>query len=155
MEEKFAALKLNITAKNDLRICIKLCAAGIFGCRIRICSIWCASSRFLDLIKTLVYLISALHNNSMNKADLVNSVSAQTGETKTVVSSIVDATIKTIVDSVVDGKKVSILGFGSFEPRDRSARQGLNPKTGEKIAIPAKRVPTFSAGKQFKDSVQG
>ena len=110
---------------------------------------------FFDLIKTLVYLISALHNNSMNKADLVNSVSAQTGETKTVVSSIVDATIKTIVDSVVDGKKVSILGFGSFEPRDRSARQGLNPKTGEKIAIPAKRVPTFSAGKQFKDSVQG
>ena len=91
----------------------------------------------------------------MNKADLVNSVSAHTGETKTVVSSIVDATIKTIIDSVVDGKKVSILGFGSFEPRDRSARQGLNPKTGEKIAIPAKTVPTFSAGKQFKDSVQG
>ena len=155
MKEKFAASKSNNKAKNVPRICIKLCAAGIFGCRIRICSIWCASSRFLDLIKTLVYLISALHNNSMNKADLVNSVSAQTGETKTVVSSIVDATIKTIVDSVVDGKKVSILGFGSFEPRDRSARQGLNPKTGEKIAIPAKRVPTFSAGKQFKDSVQG
>jgi len=56
---------------------------------------------------------------------------------------------------VVEGKKVSILGFGSFEPRDRSARQGLNPKTGEKIAIPAKRVPTFSAGKLFKDRVQG
>ena len=107
------------------------------------------------MINTLVFLISALHNNSMNKADLVNLVSAQTGETKTVVSSIVDATIKTIVDSVVDGKKVSILGFGSFEPRDRSARQGLNPKTGEKIAIPAKRVPTFSAGKLFKDRVQG
>ena len=53
------------------------------------------------------------------------------------------------------GKKGSILGFGSFEPRDRSARQGLNPKTGEKIAIPAKRVPTFSAGKLFKDRVQG
>jgi len=155
MEEKSATSKLNNNAKYVPRICIKLCAAGIFGCRIRICSIWCASSRFLDLIKTLVYLISALHNNSMNKADLVNSVSAQTGETKTVVSSIVDATIKTIIDSVVDGKKVSILGFGSFEPRDRSARQGLNPKTGEKIAIPAKRVPTFSAGKQFKDSVQG
>ena len=155
MEEKSAASKLNNNAKYVPRICIKLCAAGIFGCRIRICSIWCASSRFLDLIKNLVYLISALYNNSMNKADLVNSVSAQTGETKTVVSSIVDTTIETIVDSVVEGKKVSILGFGSFEPRDRSARQGLNPKTGEKIAIPAKRVPTFSAGKQFKDSVQG
>ena len=54
---------------------------------------------------------------------------------------------KSIIDSVVEGKKVSILGFGSFEPRDRSARQGLNPKTGEKIAIPAKRVPAFTAGK--------
>ena len=55
----------------------------------------------------------------MNKADLVNLVSAAT-ETKTVVSSVVDTTIETIVDSVVEGK-VSILGFGSFEPRDRSA----------------------------------
>ena len=91
----------------------------------------------------------------MNKADLVNMVSAATGETKTVVSSIVDKTIDTIIDSVVEGKKVSLLGCGSFEPRDRSARQGLNPKTGEKIAIPAKRVPTFSAGKLFKDKVQG
>ena len=91
----------------------------------------------------------------MNKADLVNMVSAATGETKTVDSSIVDKTIDTIIESVVEGKKVSLLGFGSFEPRDRSARQGLNPKTGEKIAIPAKRVPTFSAGKLFKDRVQG
>ena len=87
----------------------------------------------------------------MNKADLVNLVAARTELTKTEVSLVVDAVIETIVDSVVEGKKVSILGFGSFEPRDRSARQGLNPKTGEKIAIPAKRVPTFSAGKLFKD----
>ena len=72
----------------------------------------------------------------MNKADLVNLVAARTELTKTDVSLVVDAAIETIVDSVVEGKKVSILGFGSFEPRDRSARQGLNPKTGEKIAIP-------------------
>ena len=73
----------------------------------------------------------------MNKADLVNLVAARTELTKTDVSLVVDAAIDTIIDSVVEGKKVSILGFGSFEPRDRSARQGLNPKTGEKIAIPA------------------
>lgn len=91
----------------------------------------------------------------MNKADLVNVVAARTELTKTEVSQVIDATIETIVDSVVDGKKVSILGFGSFEPRDRSARQGLNPKTGEKINIEAKRVPAFTAGKQFKDKVQG
>ena len=91
----------------------------------------------------------------MNKADLVNLVAARTELTKTDVSMVVDAAIDTIIDSVVEGKKVSILGFGSFEPRERSARQGLNPKTGEKIAIPAKRVPAFTAGKMFKDRVQG
>jgi DNA-binding protein HU-beta len=91
----------------------------------------------------------------MNKADLVNHVAARTELTKTEVSQVVDAAIDTIIDSVVEGKKVSILGFGSFEARDRSKRQGLNPKTGEKIKIPAKRVPAFTAGKLFKDKVQG
>ncbi len=91
----------------------------------------------------------------MNKADLVSIVAERTEQTKTDVAQIVDALIDTIVDSVVDGKKVSILGFGSFEPRNRSARQGLNPKTGEKIKIDAKRVPAFTAGKLFKDRVQG
>jgi DNA-binding protein HU-beta len=93
--------------------------------------------------------------NPMNKADLVNLVAARTELTKTDVSLVVDAAIETIIDSVVEGKKVSILGFGSFEPRERSERQGLNPKTGEKIKIPAKRVPAFTAGKLFKDRVQG
>ena len=65
----------------------------------------------------------------MNKADLVNLVSGNR-RNKTVVSSIVDTTIETIIQ--FGRQKVSILGFGSFEPRDRSARQGLNPKTGEK-----------------------
>ena len=91
----------------------------------------------------------------MNKADLVHLVAARTELTKTDVAQVVDALIDTIIDSVCDGKKVSILGFGSFEPRDRSARQGLNPKTGERIAIEAKRVPAFTAGKLFKDKVQG
>ena len=95
------------------------------------------------------------HPHPMNKADLVNLVAARTELTKTDVSLVVDAAIETIIDSVVEGKKVSILGFGSFEPRERSERQGLNPKTGEKIKIPAKRVPAFTAGKLFKDRVQG
>ncbi|MFN9694805.1 MAG: HU family DNA-binding protein [Synechococcaceae cyanobacterium] len=91
----------------------------------------------------------------MNKADLVNLVAIRTEQTKTDVAQVVDALIDTIVDSVVEGKKVSILGFGSFERRERSARQGLNPKTGEKIKIEAKSVPAFTAGKLFKDRVQG
>jgi DNA-binding protein HU-beta len=91
----------------------------------------------------------------MNKADLVNLVAARTEQTKTDVAQVVDALIDTIIDSVVEDKKVSILGFGSFEARQRSERQGLNPKTGEKIKIPAKKVPAFTAGKKFKDRVQG
>ena len=91
----------------------------------------------------------------MNKADLVNLVAARTELTKTDVSMVVDAAIETIIDSVVEGKKVSILGFGSFEPRERSARQGLNPKTGEKIAIPAKRVPAFTVeGGELTDTAK-
>ena len=89
----------------------------------------------------------------MNKAELVNRVAEDTNLTKTDVSRVVEATIEAIVESVSSGTKVSILGFGSFEPRERSARQGLNPKTGDKIDIPAKRVPTFTAGKRFKDKV--
>ncbi len=93
----------------------------------------------------------------MNKADLVNSVTNALSDfdlKRTDVSRVVEKTIETIMDSVVGGEKVSILGFGSFEPRERSARQGLNPKTGEPIQIPAKRVPTFTPGKMFKDRVQ-
>lgn len=100
-------------------------------------------------------LLSPEASIPMNKADLVNLVAARTELTKTDVAQVVDAAIDTIIDSVVEGKKVSILGFGSFEPRERSARQGLNPKTGQKIKIPAKRVPAFTAGKLFKDRVQG
>ena len=89
----------------------------------------------------------------MNKADLVNLVAARTELTKTDVSLVVDAAIDTIIDSVVEGKKVSILGFGSFEPRDRSARQGLNPQTGEKIKIKASKSVKFKAGAGLKASL--
>ena len=88
----------------------------------------------------------------MNKADLVNLVAARTELTKTDVSMVVDAAIDTIIDSVVEGKKVSILGFGSFEPRERSARQGLNPNTAKRLPSPL--LPA-TAGKMFKDRVQG
>ena len=131
---------------------------GPLGCRQVICSIRLARLSFLETNSFIGFLplTPLLHTIfPMNKADLVNLVAARTELTKTDVSLVVDAAIDTIIDSVVEGKKVSILGFGSFEPRDRSARQGLNPKTGEKIAIPAKRVPAFTAGKLFKDRVQG
>ena len=137
---------------------IKHCATGSFGCRSRPSSIRLAGFEKLLTFPSSGFVISQspfLLSFPMNKADLVNLVAARTELTKTDVSLVVDAAIDTIIDSVVEGKKVSILGFGSFEPRERSARQGLNPKTGEKIKIPAKRVPAFTAGKMFKDRVQG
>ena len=63
------------------------------------------------------------------------------------------ATIDTIMEAVAGGEKVTLVGFGSFEPRERQAREGRNPQTGETIAIAARTVPAFSAGKAFKDKV--
>jgi DNA-binding protein HU-beta len=57
------------------------------------------------------------------------------------------------MEAVSDGDKVTLVGFGSFESRERKAREGRNPKTGDKMEIPATRVPAFSAGKLFKDRV--
>ena len=108
-----------------------------------------------DVLTLILAALSLGDIASVSSTCKALAVAARTDLTKTDVSQVVDAAIETIVDSVVEGKKVSILGFGSFESRERSARQGLNPKTGEKIAIPAKKVPAFTAGKLFKERVQG
>ena len=63
------------------------------------------------------------------------------------------AAIETIVEAVSSGDKVTLVGFGSFESRERKAREGRNHKTNEKMEIPATRVPAFSAGKQFRERV--
>ena len=89
----------------------------------------------------------------MNKGELVSAVAQTTGVTKKEVDTIVSATLDKIVDIVATGGKVTLVGFGSFEPRDRKARDGRNPKTGEKITIPATTVPAFAAGKAFKEKV--
>ncbi|MEO0869611.1 MAG: HU family DNA-binding protein [Cyanobacteria bacterium J06642_11] len=77
-----------------------------------------------------------------------------TNLSKNVIDNIVSATIETVIDTVADGEKVTLIGFGSFEPRNRKARDGRNPKTGEVIKIPATTIPAFSAGKGFKDRVK-
>lgn len=67
---------------------------------------------------------------------------------------VVEVTMQTIIELVASGEKVSIAGFGTFEPRDRSARKGRNPQTGEELLIAPTRVPAFSAAKSFKDAVK-
>lgn len=89
----------------------------------------------------------------MNKADLVNSISEQTGLTKTKSNQVVDAMTTIIADALAKGDKVTLVGFGSFTTSERSARKGRNPKTGEVIEIPSKRVAKFKAGSELTKSV--
>lgn len=89
----------------------------------------------------------------MNKGELVDAISQKASVSKKEADAILTATVETIMAAVAGGNKVTIVGFGSFEPRDRSSREGRNPKTGEKMTIAATRVPAFAAGKSFKDKV--
>ncbi len=89
----------------------------------------------------------------MNKGELIDKVAESANVSKKQADAIVSATLDAIIDAVASGDKVTLVGFGSFEPRERKAREGRNPKTGEKMQIPASKVPAFSAGKLFKEQV--
>lgn len=89
----------------------------------------------------------------MNKTDLINAVAAKSNLTKKVAGDVVDAVFESITEALAAGDKVTLVGFGTFEVRDRAARMGVNPSTKEPIQIPATRVPAFKAGKALKESV--
>ncbi|MBD2438873.1 HU family DNA-binding protein [Nostoc sp. FACHB-110] len=89
----------------------------------------------------------------MNKAELIQAVAAKANVSQKQAETILNATTDTIVETVANGGKVILVGFGSFEARARKEREGRNPKTNEKMIIPATTVPAFSPGKQFKTEV--
>jgi DNA-binding protein HU-beta len=89
----------------------------------------------------------------MNKGELVDAVAEKASVTKKQADQVLSAAIETIIEAVSSGDKVTLVGFGSFEPRERKAREGRNPKTNEKMEIPATIVPAFSAGKLFRERV--
>lgn len=95
----------------------------------------------------------------MNKGELIDKVAEKASAsldkqiTKKDVYSVITATIDAIMEAVAEGKKVTLVGFGSFERRERKEREGRNPKTGDTMVIPATKVPAFSAGKLFKEKV--
>ena len=89
----------------------------------------------------------------MNKTELVEVVSSKAGVTKTEAQKVVTATLDAIVQGVVADGKVILPGFGTFETRQRSARNGRNPRTGEVIKIMATKAPAFKPGKGMKDAV--
>ena len=89
----------------------------------------------------------------MNKEELVQEVAKKAKTTQKDAAEIITACVDVITRTVAKGKKVTLVGFGTFEPRKRAARTGRNPQTGKEIQIPAKKVPVFSAGKKFREMV--
>ncbi len=89
----------------------------------------------------------------MNKAELVAAVAEKTGLSKKDSEKAVNAAFDAISETLVEGGKVQLVGFGSFETKTRNARVGRNPRTKEEIEIPASRMPAFKAGKALKDAV--
>ncbi|CAI8775719.1 DNA-binding protein HU [Bacillus licheniformis] len=90
----------------------------------------------------------------MNKKELIGAVAEATGQTKKDVELVVDSTFDVITSALKDGEKVKIHGFGNFEVRERAARKGRNPQSGEEIEIPATKAPAFKAAKALKDAIK-
>lgn len=89
----------------------------------------------------------------MNKNELVASVAEKAGLTKKDAEKALNAVFGSIQQALVEGDKVQVIGFGTFEVKERSARMGRNPRTNETIQIPASKNPVFKAGKALKDAV--
>ncbi|SPF54185.1 HU, DNA-binding transcriptional regulator, alpha subunit [Candidatus Desulfosporosinus infrequens] len=90
----------------------------------------------------------------MNKAELVSAVAEKADMSKKDAEKAVNAVFKVIEESLAQSEKVQLVGFGTFEVKDRAERTGRNPQTKEAILIPAAKVPGFKAGKALKDAVQ-
>ncbi|MDE5415363.1 MULTISPECIES: HU family DNA-binding protein [Alkalihalobacterium] len=90
----------------------------------------------------------------MNKTELINAVAEHSELTKKDVSTCVNSLFEVISDTLAKGESIQIIGFGNFEVRERAARKGRNPQTGEEIEIAASKTPAFKAGKQLKDAVK-
>ena len=89
----------------------------------------------------------------MKKTELIAAIADQSGLTKKDAEKALNAAIDTIINAVAEGDKIQLTGFGTFEQRQRNARTGVDPRTGNSIEIPASKVPAFKAGKAFKDVV--
>ncbi len=89
----------------------------------------------------------------MNKTELISELAQKVNMTKKDAEKVVNAFFSTVEEALKSGDKVQLIGFGTFEVRERQARKGRNPQTGEEISIPAARVPAFKAGKALKDAV--
>ncbi|MBP1643245.1 MAG: histone family protein DNA-binding protein [Acidobacteria bacterium] len=97
--------------------------------------------------------IAVTASEGLTKAELVEEVARVTQLTKKQAEEIVNTVFTTIVESLRTGRKIELRGFGSFRIRNRGARIGRNPKTGEKVEVPPKRIPYFKPGKELKEQL--
>ena len=91
----------------------------------------------------------------MTKRDLIDLVSDRVGHPHNEVAAVVQSTLDAIVQSLADGQRIEIRNFGVFEVKKRDARMGRNPRSGEEVPIPEKRVPSFRPGRALKELIQG
>ncbi|WP_298146434.1 HU family DNA-binding protein [uncultured Acinetobacter sp.] len=89
----------------------------------------------------------------MNKSELIDAIAEQGGLSKTDAGKALDATIASITKALKEGDTVTLVGFGTFAVKERAARTGRNPQTGETLEIKASKVPGFKAGKGLKDAI--
>ena len=89
----------------------------------------------------------------MNKQELITSMAEKTSLNKANSEKVLNAFIESVQEALANGEKVQLIGFGTFETKERAARVGLNPRTKEKIDIPAKKAPAFKPGKEFKEKI--
>jgi len=90
----------------------------------------------------------------MNKTDLIDSIAAKAELSKNVATDVLDTVLDAMTQALRKGDQITLVGFGTFVVRERKARSGRNPKTGETIQIPASKAVGFKPGKQLKDAVQ-
>ncbi|SDX01034.1 DNA-binding protein HU-beta [Alicyclobacillus hesperidum] len=90
----------------------------------------------------------------MNKRDLIQKTADKTGFTKKDCEAVVNVLFETITETIESGEKVQIIGFGTFESRERAARTARNPRTGEMVNVPARRMPAFKPGADLKQAVR-
>ena len=87
----------------------------------------------------------------MTKQDLIDKVADSSELSKKQAADVIDCVVDSITDALADGDKVSLIGFGTFEARERAAREGRNPRTGDKVSVEEKWVPFFKTGKELRE----
>ena len=90
----------------------------------------------------------------MNKSELIDAIAAKSGVSKADAGKIVDAFVEAVVETIAKGEEVRLIGFGTFGVSERAERTGRNPRSGDKIKIPACKAPKFTVGAQFKAAVK-